>query len=128
MSFNADYRLKRSKNWSVLTGIGYTYLDSEQAKKNNLYTFSKYGLENLKHQATAKLLVAYQNVQFTATERFQERLTKKSYFLTDARLAYNLQRYKLFIDASNLFNTEYIEIATAPMPGRWYNLGVKVEL
>ena len=128
LSFNADYRLKRSKNWSVLTGIGYTYLDSEQAKKNNLYTFSKYGLENLKHQATAKLLVAYQNVQFTATERFQERLTKKSYFLTDARLAYNLQRYKLFIDASNLFNTEYIEIATAPMPGRWYNLGVKVEL
>ena len=128
LSFNADYRLKRSEDWSILTGIGYTYLDANVKQKNNLYTFSKYGLENLKHQATAKLLVAYKSFHFTATERFQERLAKKSYFLTDARIAYGFQRYNLFVDASNLFNTEYIEIAMAPMPGRWYNIGLKLAL
>lgn len=128
LTFSADYRLKPSNDWNILTGISYTYLDANQTKKNNLYTFSKYGLESLTHQAIAKAMIGYKEFHFTVTERFQERLTKKGYFLTDARIAYSYQKYSLYLDASNLFNTQYIEVAMAPMPGRWYNLGIKAAL
>jgi iron complex outermembrane receptor protein len=129
ITMSADYHVTQENNsWNLLTGINYTYLDANLNKKNNNYFLSKYALESLKHQLIAKAIVEYKSFNFTLTERFQERVTNKSYFLTDVRLAYRYKNYSVYTDATNIFDTHYIEVATAPMPGRWLNLGLKVEI
>lgn len=125
LTISADYHLTKNERSSVLAGISYTYLDASLNKKNSKYTFSKYALESLKHQLIGKVILTHHAFQFALTERFQERVTNKSYFLTDARLAYNYKKYSIYTDATNLFDAQYIEVGTAPMPGRWFSLGVK---
>jgi iron complex outermembrane receptor protein len=129
ITLSVDYHIaQENNNWNLLTGINYTYLDAALNKKNNNYILSKYALESLKHQLVAKAIIGYKNFNFTLTERFQERVTNKNYFLTDGRLAYHYKNYSIYGDATNIFDTQYIEVATAPMPGRWLNLGLKVEI
>ncbi len=125
LTISADYHLTKNKSSSVIAGMSYTYLDASLNKKNGQYTFSKYALESLKHQLIGKVVLSHHAFQFALTERFQERVTNKSYFLTDARLAYHYKKYSIYTDATNLFDAQYIEVGSAPMPGRWFSLGVK---
>lgn len=128
VAFNTDYQLHQTNNWTLLTGISYTYLDATLSQKNDQYALSKYALESLKHQVIGKIATSYKGFHLTIAERFQERVNQNSYFLTDARLAYHYQHYGFFVDASNLSDTQYNEVAMSPMPGRWYTLGIKASL
>ncbi len=125
LNFSADYHIAKNENYGLLAGISYTYLDASINIKNDQYTFSKYALESLKHQLIGKVIINHKALHFTLTERFQERVGNKSYFLTDARLAYRYKKYSIYTDATNLFDAQYIEAASAPMPGRWFSLGIK---
>lgn len=126
LTLSADYRINKSTDWNLITGVSYTYLDARMNQKGLQFNLSKYALESLKHQLSGKLMTNFKKVSFSITERFQERIQKKSYFLTDFRLGYSFNRYYLFADATNIFDKQYIEVAQAPMPGRWFNLGLKV--
>ncbi len=103
--------------------LGYNYLDASVVQKEGM--LSKYRLENLKHQA--KLLLMMNSNTWTAsiTNRFHERVSAKSYFLSDIRVGYNLPFLSLYLDAQNVFDVTYIETGAIPMPGRWYSFGVK---
>lgn len=125
LTLSADYQVAKNEETGVLAGISYTYLDASLNKKNDQYAFSKYALESLTHQLIGKVIVNHKAFHFTLTERFQERVGNKSYFLTDARLAYRYKKYSVYTHATNLFDAQYIEVATAPMPGRWFSLGIK---
>jgi len=125
LNLSADFRIAGNNEWNLLTGISYTYLDASLDHKEQSNLFSKYALESLRHQLIAKAITRYKGFYVTLTERFQERINSKSYFITDARLAYRYKNYSIYADATNLFDTHYIEVAAAPMPGRWFNLGVK---
>lgn len=128
LTFSVDYNMLEKDDWKLLAGINYTYLDAKADKKNDVYSLSKYALENLKHQFTAKIITSHKGYRLTLTERFQERVTTKRYFLTDVRLAYHNKSYSIYADATNIFDIRYIEVATAPMPGSWFNLGIKLEI
>ena len=126
LTVSADYHLSENNGWNLLTGLSYTYLNASLDQKEQNNFISKYALESLRHQLIAKVIASYRGFNITVTERFQERLNYKSYFLTDMRLAYQYKNYGIFTNATNLFDTQYIEVAAAPMPGRWFSLGLRV--
>lgn len=105
--------------------LGYNYLDANIEQTAEF--ISKYSLENLKHQA--KLLMMANNTVWNASvaNRFNQRISDKSYFLTDIRIGYSFPFLSIYADAQNIFDVTYIETSTLPMPGRWYSLGIKYE-
>lgn len=105
--------------------LGYNYMDARLEQTTGLV--SKYSLENLKHQG--KLLLMASNNMWNAgiANRFNQRISDKSYFLTDLRIGYSFPFLSVYADAQNIFDVTYIEAAAIPMPGRWYSLGLKYE-
>ena len=105
--------------------LGYNYLYASLEQTDGV--ISKYSLENLKHQG--KLLFMANNSIWNASiaNRFQQRISDKSYFLTDLRIGYSFPLFSIYADAQNIFDITYIETSAIPMPGRWYSLGIKYE-
>lgn len=105
--------------------LGYNYLDASLEQTDG--SMSKYNLENLKHQA--KLLFMANSTVWNASiaNRFHQRISDKSYFLTDVRIGYRFPFLSVYADAQNIFDITYIETSAIPLPGRWYSLGVKYE-
>lgn len=65
---------------------------------------------------------------FTSANRFNERISYKSYFIADVRGSYQFQDLNIFADVQNIFDKSYIEAAAVPMPGRWFSVGAKYKL
>ena len=55
---------------------------------------------------------------------FRDRKDGQRYTLVAARIARRVGRLDLFLDATNLLNESYTEVAGVPMPGRWLTAGV----
>ena len=105
--------------------LGYNYLDASLQQQDGV--LSKYTLENLKHQAKLILMANNKDWNASVANRFNQRISKKSYFLTDIRVGYSFSSFNVYADAQNVFDVTYIETAAIPMPGRWYSLGLKYE-
>lgn len=103
--------------------VGYNYLHASQAKTEEFT--SKYSLENLKHQVKLMLMANHAAWNASIANRFNQRVSEKSYFLTDLRVGYDFPSFSIYADAQNLFDVTYIETSALPMPGRWYSLGIK---
>lgn len=103
----------------------YTYLDSDiQKTENNLN--SKYKLELLKHQFIQKINWEYRNTTIGLINRFHHRMNHTNYWLTDVRFQQKIaSSLSFFLDINNLFNTEYSEIGSIPLPSRWLTTGFK---
>lgn len=50
------------------------------------------------------------------------------YWLVDVRLSYTWQWITGYAEATNLLNTEYIDIGSISQPGRWISLGIQINL
>lgn len=120
-----QYKFSPGLQTQYRINIGYNYLSPSFKKENDSWD-SKYFLESLRHQAIANLTFQHRDWSFTTANRFQERISYKSYFLSDIKLAYQLRNIHLYIDAQNIFDVSYIESGAVPMPGRWYSIGVKL--
>lgn len=117
------YQIGEANNlWNL--GLSYTYLSPTIENKTE-GKLSKYSLESLKHQVVGTVNYTYDKFSITVANRFNERLTYKSYWISDIRLNYTIDKIKLYIDAQNIFDTTYIEAGAVPMPGRWFTLGMK---
>jgi outer membrane cobalamin receptor len=57
---------------------------------------------------------------------FTRRADGRSYWVADARLSRALGKSRLFVEATNLFDTRYQEINGIDMPGRWILAGIEV--
>ena len=55
---------------------------------------------------------------------FRKRLDGQSYGLLSARLSHRVGHAEVFVDAANLGNATYHEIAGVTMPGRWVMAGI----
>ena len=128
ITLNADYQILQGADLNLFLNTSYTYLDAQIQEKSHQYSLSKYALENLRHQAIMRILLGYKNYKLTATERFQERVNNRSYFLSDMRLTYAYSQHSIFVNANNVFDQRYTEAGMAPMPGRWYSIGLKIAL
>ena len=118
ITINAD-------NYFRLRNISVSYTHLTTTFKNNSNTFSKYNIENLRDQLSTQFYFNLGNrINFSIAHRYQNRINYKDYQLTDMRLTYTFNKLKLNFDALNLFNVKFEEIASVPMPGRWFDFGV----
>lgn len=106
------------QSWS----LGYTFLDSRAEKLESLW--SRYIMENLKHQVVAKMEnKLYKELSAQWVYRYNERVTTGSYHLLDLKLNWQYNDLQLFLLINNLTSTRYTETFGVPMPGRWFQLG-----
>jgi outer membrane cobalamin receptor len=105
--------------------LQYTYLDTRTAALDGL--LSKYVLEyaphNLALSGSVRLPFA---VDLAPRVAWTHRNNGQSYEVVDLRASRRLGRFTVFVDAANLFDERYEEIAGIAMPGRWMSAGVKI--
>lgn len=106
--------------------LGYTYLDNEL--KNIKSKYSKYSLDNLRHQLVIKVEhKLIKNVSNQIIYRYNDRVSLDDYHLLDDKLLYRLKGFSAFIQLNNILNTKYTETNLVPMPGRWIQIGASLK-
>ena len=109
--------------WLSSVGIAYTYLDSDRSTQG---MESKYVLDYLRHQINGSMVFTWlPSLKQVIKTRYGKRMVGDSYTVVDTRLTYTLSNYEVFLEATNLFNENYIESGFTPMPDRWIMGGVK---
>lgn len=116
------YEIGETTRWNL--GVSYTYLDPKVDTDRQKH-FSKYAIESFKHQLVGSVQMRYNAFSVMMAHRYNERLSYKSYWLTDIRVGYTRDAWSVYADAQNIFDTTYIEAGAVPMPGRWFTLGIK---
>ena len=116
--------------------VAYSYIDQSQRREEGIQ--SMYALEYLRHKVVARLGIdILPSLALDVNYRFQERVggytdtdgvdrRYKPYSLVDARLAWNCRQYSLYVEANNLFNTDYVDYGNVPQPGLWVMAGAKL--
>lgn len=114
--------------------LAYNYID--QDKDLEPYLQSQYALEYLKHKFVAQAdFNPYRNLFLHASYRWQERVGNYqlvsgevkpygSYGVLDARLSWNADSYRLFLEANNVLGKTYYDYGNVPQPGSWFMGGV----
>jgi len=118
--------------------VNYTYIHSDL---QNADFKSLYALNNLRDQLN--VMVTHKiagNLHHTITTQFRSRpdvsgadllngvRNYDDYWLLDAKLFYKLNNGMLFIEGTNLLDTEYVEVGQVVMPGRWYRAGFQLSV
>jgi iron complex outermembrane receptor protein len=103
----------------------YTYINRKINDKGGY--LPKYGPINLKHFLNIAFdfdfLFGRQRINFF----FKKRPTRRGWLLTDLRLSTTIKEIEVFLDANNILNEEYEEIKGIPSPGRWIQVGFKLQ-
>lgn len=121
----ANYRIYHSFFNSA--SVGYTYLDNEV--KDSSKPFSRYSLNNLRHQFIAQLNhKIFKNLSAQWTYRFLDRVDLEDYQLLDARITFEKDDFRIFFQGNNLFKTNYTETNLIPMPERYFSGGVNYRI
>jgi iron complex outermembrane receptor protein len=104
---------------------GYTYINAEKANEE---TFSRYALENLKHQVVAGITLRYaKSLHHTINFRYCDRVNLDDYNVVDTRISWEGKKFGAFADVTNVFDVDYKETNLVTMPGRWFKLGVSYQ-
>jgi vitamin B12 transporter len=115
-------------------GISYAGLVS---RKQSNELLSMYALDYLKHKITLSLRHRiFRNTGASWLFTWQDRAGKYADYSTgaekeykpfarlDARVWWTNTHLQIFLEASNVFNSSYIDLANIPMPGRWMRTGI----
>ncbi|GAB1474369.1 hypothetical protein MASR2M69_18100 [Bacteroidota bacterium] len=120
----------------VFKNIGISYAWLETAKKSG-GLHSLYATDYLRHKAA---LFVDHNILGKLNARWDLSLFKRAgtylgpgntetpygtYLLADVRIMWSSRNITPYIEATNLFNTQYLYIGNLPQPGRWIKGGVK---
>ena len=125
IAINQDIRLGANQY------LGYTVSYAHLIPKKTEYdagVFSKYVLESLKHQAIARVNYKLHAFEMQLVNRFVQRELNKSYNIVDARVGYAMKHTKVYFDATNLFNASYAEFGSVPIVGKWFLVGLRVDI
>jgi vitamin B12 transporter len=103
-------------------GVSHTFLSGSLGES---VEFSKYALNNLRHQFLARAQVRLQShFRLQLISRYIERLNSGSYWVYDLRASAAVNKMDVAIDVNNLANQAYIESGFVPMPGRLLRLSL----
>lgn len=105
-------------------GIQYSWL---RTRARDLSLLSKYALDYAPHTVAlwgsadvgAGIIVA-------PRLEYKRRTDGQRYWLADARVSRRFGRVGLFVEASNLLDADYREVAGVDMPGRWFRGGLEL--
>ncbi len=127
-----DYRWseaqQKNPDFALITGISYTYLNLNMLSEQGVAEdkMSLYAIENLRHQVCANANFEFLRMfNLTLAARYQQRVNYKDYILLDARISFTRSQFNIYLDVTNIGNTQYAEQGAIPLPGRWVTLGVK---
>ena len=67
-------------------------------------------------------------ITYNTTTDSQIPVSFKPYWLVDTRIYWKHNYYTLFVEASNLLNTKYIDVASLTQPGRWIKGGIELNI
>ena len=124
----------------ILKSFNASYNYLFQDKDIDSSVESKYSLEYLRHKLVANLqLNIVSRLDLGINFRWQDRrgiytdfdgTVKESsaYSVVDARLSWTAPKYKLYLEANNIFDKTYIDYGCVPQPGTWLIAGLSVEL
>ena len=124
----------------ILKSFNASYNYLFQDKDIDSSVESKYSLEYLRHKLVANLqLNIVSRLDLGINFRWQDRRgiytdfdgTVKEYCpysVVDARLSWTAPKYKLYLEANNIFDKNYIDYGCVPQPGTWLIAGLSVEL
>ena len=124
----------------ILKSFNASYNYLFQDKDIDSSVESKYSLEYLRHKLVANLqLNIISRLDLGINFRWQDRRgiytdfdgTVKEYSpysVVDARLSWTAPKYKLYLEANNIFDKTYIDYGCVPQPGTWLIAGLSVEL
>lgn len=119
--------LSVARRWNAaIVRVAYTALGVNAPSLNLL---SKYVLEYARQSfvAAAAAPLGRSGFSVSATADHRSRLDGQRYTLVDARLSHAWStRAAAYVDASNLLNVDYHEVAGVTMPGRWVSVGITV--
>lgn len=123
LNFNFDFRqLLSPKSFVNRLNVSYNYIDAQIDLPENLST--RYTLENFNHQLIISLNhKIWGNVFHQLQARYLDRVTMPDYWVLDSRIAWQKDGKSIFVEATNITNTEYREILVI-MPERWFKAGI----
>lgn len=121
--------------------VQYSYIHADTFSGDQI---SNYALDHLNHKVDATLThpvtrqggvsvtgswqdragsyMLFEDGEFTDTEEFEP------FFMVDLKLFYEIGPAKIFTEASNALDTQRVDIANVPQPGRWIRGGVQLRL
>lgn len=121
LKFARVFKSKLNVSWNFCTMGGKNEVDATKISKNALNYLSTQSILGLNYPVSSKAYIA---VYWRYIERNSN--NPSTYHLIDARISYQLKNYiQLYINGTNLGNTQYREIASVPLMPRWINMGVK---
>lgn len=143
VSANADFRqLIPSQRVLKSLGVAYTWMTQDKDVPENIQ--SRTTLEYLRHKLVANLDVnIWSRLDLSLKYRWQKRTGTfthknsegnavvsgfKPYGLMDARLSWNADKYRLFVEANNVFDTKYYDFGSLPQPGTWIMAGAAINI
>jgi iron complex outermembrane receptor protein len=135
IGFETDARL-RIKNSELR--VSYSYIHQE--KEQEAYIVSQYALEYLRHKlvANAQVPIIYK-LSLGVNFRWQDRVGQytdfdgivhdyQPYALVDTRLTWKEPKWKVYLEANNLFDKDYLDFGHVEEPGRWLIAGLAFSL
>ena len=127
----------RSYFWVKNIEIGYSYVNSDKVPDEYI---SKYALDYLQHKATVRLEHRiWENFGATWQFSFQKRngsyedagkqtVNYKHFELFDGRIYWQNSTTKVFVEATNILNTNYFDFGGIVQPQRWIKAGIELEI
>ena len=111
-----------------VAALKLSYFKMEQVKTEEGQADSRYVLDYVNDQLIGRLTLSfYKRLSLNIAYRYINRMKNTPYQLLDAKAVYQLPNYSFFVEASNISNTDYVEVMT-PMPGRWFRAGVSLKV
>ena len=118
------FKTKITVTWNFCTLGGKNEVDANKISKNALNYLAAQSILGMNYPVTKK---AYLTVYWRYIER--NSINPSTYHLIDARFSYQLKSaVQLYVNATNLGNTQYREIAAVPLMPRWVNAGFKLRI
>lgn len=103
--------------------VAYTYINAQLGSQDS--GFSRYALENLRHQLILGLEFRIgKKLYHSINYRYLDRVSLEDYALVDSKIVYKTNTIELFVAANNILGQEYRETNLVPMPGRWLQTGI----
>lgn len=118
-------------------GASYTFLD---VTKDNYTGHSLYATDFLRHKASlwiehglpgrlsARWDVSFQKREGTYLDVNNSEIPYRGFVLADVKIIYPYRSATFYIEATNLFNTDYLLIGNLEQPGRWFKCGVDLAI
>jgi iron complex outermembrane receptor protein len=107
-----------------LVRLDYAYLDADAGAVDFL---SKYVLDYARHTVTlSSSLPLPASMAIGHRLAYKQRLGRGGYWVADGRVSRRIGSADLFVEVSNLLDTDYQEISGVDVPGRWVKAGVHI--